>query len=128
MMVPEPVRRHRDASDLLPPGILGPRGIVLGVARDDRRDEPEAHLRLAPSIPRGGGDRRRRGLRGLPARRAVSRHAARLARRQPPGTGGTRPARRRLASRGVRLPAHLAAPPPRRGLRRSALAARVRWP
>jgi hypothetical protein len=40
---PEPVRRARDRGDLGRPRLLGPRRIVLGMARENRRDEPEAH-------------------------------------------------------------------------------------
>src|SRR5438132_1497354 len=49
------------------------------------------------------------GLRLLPRRRALPPGAARLARREPPRARRARAARRRLAGRGGRLPARLAA-------------------
>src|SRR5207244_6589708 len=58
VMIAEAVGRGRDAGELGRAGELFPLGAVLGVVRDDRREEPETHGAWSLRAGRGRPDRR----------------------------------------------------------------------
>src|SRR2546428_12248326 len=100
-------RAGRDVMEVLLPPLAGGR---------------ECFRRAANAGTRTGGD----GLLPRARRRGLPPRGAGLARREPARAGRAHPPRRGVARRGGRLPARLAAAPPRRRLRRAPLAPRVR--